>query len=580
MLKLLILIFFVVSQLVPAGTLLANPKNEAVPIFNYASIHQPVIGKKGMVVTQNHYATRVGAGILDKGGNAVDAAVAVGLALAVTLPRAGNLGGGGFMVIHLAGEKRNIVIDYRETAPARSHQNMFKNKSGGVNNDLAWYSHLSSGVPGTVAGMAHALEKYGTMPWAEVIEPAIGLAEQGFPVTYNMADALKNNRQRLIKHPATREAFFKPGAKHYLAGETLRQPDLAWSLRSLRNGGPDAFYKGEIANKIVSEMERGGGIISRQDLANYRIKEREPVKGTYRGYEIVSVSPPSSGGTHLVQMLNILEHFPLGNMGRASADTIHVMVEAMKFAYRDRSQHMGDSDFSVVPYAALTSKSYAAELVKGISQRRTRPSNEIRPGQLPGYESPDTTHFSVMDAEGNAVSNTYTLNFSFGSGITVTGAGFLLNNEMDDFAKKPGTPDAYGLVTGEANSIVPGKRPLSSMSPTIILHEGKPFLVVGTPGGSHMINDVLQTIINVIDHDLNIAEAVHQPRFHHQWLPDRLDMEPGFSPDTLRLLEDRGHNIRQMNWASGSVQAIVFKDGLYFGGADPRRADALAIGIH
>ena len=344
--------------------------------------------------------------------------------------------------------------------------------------------------------------------------------------------------------------------------------------------GRDDFYKGEIADKIVTEMQRGGGIISHQDLAGYRVKEREPVKGTYRGYDIVSVAPPSSGGILIVQILNMLEKYPLKEMGRGSADTIHVMTEAMKLAFADRSEHMGDPGFVEVPVAELTSKAYANRRSKDITLERARPSSDIKSGKIPGYESPDTTHFSVMDAEGNAVSNTFTLNYSFGSGVTVTGAGFLLNNQMDDFARNPGEPDGYGLIAGEANKIEPGKRPLSTLSPTIVLRDDKPYMVLGTPGGSQIPSVVLQTIVNVIDHGLNIDEAVHQTRFHHQWMPDRLQMEAGFSPDTVNILKSRGHNIKELDWAMCSVQAIVYDGGVFYGGADSRRGDALAVGIH
>jgi len=575
-----------IAKLVAAGVMfpaLATPVvaetlERSWPIFSYDSLHQPVVGQNGMVVTQHVLASEIGAEILERGGNAVDAAVAVGLALAVTLPRAGNLGGGGFMMIYLADENRTVAIDCRETAPAAARQDMFLDENGDFDEEKAWYSHLSSGVPGTVKGMAHAVEKYGTMSWADVIKPALRLAKKGFPVTYDMADALKRNQDWLTRNPATRGALFKDGVA-YEANEVIRQPDLAKTLEELRESGPEAFYSGRIAALIVDEMRRGGGIITKEDLADYTVVERQPVAGTYKGYDIVSVPPPSSGGVHLIEMLNILEHFDLPASGRGSADTIHVMAEAMKLAFADRSKYLGDPGFVSVPIAGLTSKSYAERLAGSIRLSRARPAREVGPGDPWPYESPDTTHYSIMDHRGNAVSNTYTINFSFGSGIMVSGAGFLLNNEMDDFAAKPGVPNAYGLVGGEANMIEPGKRPISSMTPTFVFHNGKPMMVVGTPGGSHIITAVMQIIVDVIDFGLNVAEAVHQPRFHHQWLPDRLEIEPGFSPDTVRLLQARGHRVELLDWASCSVQAIVRRDGLYYGGADPRRPDARAIGI-
>ena len=537
------------------------------------------MGKAGMVVTQNGLATEVGVEILERGGNAIDAAVAVGFALAVALPRAGNIGGGGFMTAYLAGDDRATVIDYREVAPANATRETFLDEDGKANPDLARFGHLAVAVPGSVAGFALAHERYGSLPWATLLDPAIRLAEEGFPVTPFLADALLRYEDWLQEDPATAAVFY-PEGRPLGVGDILVQEDLAWTLRQIREAGADGFYDGAVAEKIVAEMERGNGLITHEDLANYRALETEPVKGNYRGYDIVSVSPPSSGGIHLVQMLNVLEEYPLPAMGYGGVDSIHVMAETMKLSYADRSKHIADPNFVDVPVGGLTSKAYADELRARIDPRRARPSEEIRPGDPLPYESSDTTHFSIADAMGNVVANTYTLNYSFGTGLMVDGAGILLNNEMDDFALEPGLPDSYGLLAAQTSFVEGGKRPVSSMSPTIVFQGGKPFLVVGTPGGSHIITAVLQTIVNVVDHGLNIAEAIHRPRFHHQWQPDRLQMEAGFSPDTVELLTGRGHEVELLDWASCSVQAIMLKNDLFFGAADPRRPDARAGGVN
>ena len=549
------------------------------PIFSYNSLHQPVMGKAGMVVTQNGLATEVGVEILEQGGNAIDAAVAVGFTLAVTLPRAGNLGGGGFMTAYLADDNRATVIDYREVAPAGATRETFLDEDGKANPALARFGHLAVAVPGSVAGFALAHERYGSLPWAALLEPAIRLAEEGFAVTPYLADALLRYEGWLQEDPATAAVFY-PEGRALGVGDILVQEDLAWTLRRIREAGADGFYGGSVAEKIVAEMERGNGLITHEDLANYRALETEPVRGNYRGYDIVSVSPPSGGGIHLVQMLNVLEEFPLPAMAYGGVDSIHVMAETMKLAFADRSKHLADPRFADVPVEGLTSKAYADALRAGIDLGRARPSEEIRPGDPLPYESTDTTHFSIADAMGNLVANTYTLNYSFGTGLMVDGAGILLNNEMDDFALEPGLPDSYGLRAAQTSVVEGGKRPVSSMSPTIVFQGGKPFLVLGTPGGSHIITAVLQTIVNVIDHGLNIAEAIHRPRFHHQWRPDRLQMEAGFSPDTIELLIGRGHDVELLDWASCSVQAIMLENDLFFGAADPRRPDARAVGVN
>ncbi|WP_444943685.1 gamma-glutamyltransferase [Microbulbifer sp. ZKSA006] len=556
----------------------ASHVDESAAIIRYDSIHHPVIGTGGMVSSQRQLASEIGADILRRGGNAVDAAVATGIALAVTLPRAGNLGGGGFMLVYLAKEDKVLALDYREMAPAAAHRDMYLNPEGDVDTQKARFSYLSSGVPGTVAGLAYALKKYGTMSWQEVVAPSIELAEKGFVVSYDLAENLKSRQAWLTANTATAKAYYKRGGVPYEPGEVLVQKDLAWSLKQLAKHGPEAFYQGAIADKIVAAMQAGGGLITRDDLANYRVQEREPVSTDYRGYQVISMPPTSSGGVHIIQMLNILEQFPIGKMGAGSADATHLLAEAMKRAYADRSEHLGDPDHFAVPIAGITSKAYARELAEGISLTSATPSAKIHAGNPAPYESPDTTHFSVMDAQGNAVSNTYTLNFSYGSGIVIPGTGILMNNEMDDFSAKPGVPNAFGLVGGEANAIAARKRPLSSMTPTMIFREGKPYVVTGSPGGSRIITTVLQVLVNVMDHQMNIADAVHAPRIHHQWLPDQLELEPGFSPDTIKLLLQKGQQVKQGR-AMGSVQSIMWKEGLFYGASDPRRPDAGTVAV-
>jgi len=551
-------------------TLFAND----LPIIEYQAINHPIIDNQGMVVSQRKIASEVGAQILKEGGNAVDAAVATGLALAVVLPRAGNLGGGGFMIIHLKEEDRNIAIDYREKAPSGAFRDLFLDENGNYDKKKAQFSLLSAGVPGSVAGFHHALMNYGTLSWEEVLKPAIRLAEEGFEIPHDLANTLasKRYRARLSSNEAAAKVFYKEDKSLYKAGEILVQNDLANTLRQLSEFGPDAFYKGEIAKLIVKEMERNGGLITLEDLSNYQIAERKPLNGQYKDYKIVSMPPSSSGGTHLIQMLNMLEEFPIKEMGFGSAESIHILAEVMKRAYADRSKYLGDTDFYKVP-SSLTSKDYAKSLNAFISKDKITPSDEISAGNPFPYESPDTTHFSVMDSFGNAVSNTYTLNFSYGSGMMIPGTGMLINNEMDDFSSKPGTPNGYGLLGSEANAIEGNKRPLSSMTPTIIFKNDEPYMVFGSPGGSRIITTVLQVALNVMDHDMNIAQAVHSPRIHHQWLPEILMIESGFGPDTERLLTEKGYKLYPSS-TMGSVQAIM-KDGDYFyGSADPRRPSA------
>nr|MCS5548696.1 gamma-glutamyltransferase [SAR86 cluster bacterium] len=516
--------------------------------------------------------------VLRQGGNAVDAAVATALALAVVLPRAGNLGGGGFMLVYSEELKKTIAIDYREMAPLQASRDMFLDEKGNYDRRKAQFSLLSAGVPGTVAGLYYALNKYGTLSWGEVLDPAIKLAEDGFVVPHDLSSVLSNYKKRLTANEATAKAYYKANKETYSAGEVIKLPDLAWSLKELKKVGPDAFYKGKITEKIVAEMQLNGGLITAKDLANYKVKERMPLQGTFKGYEIVSMPPSSSGGVHLIQMLNMLEPFSLKEMGFGSAQSIHLMSEVMKRAYADRSKYLGDTDFVSVPLKGLTDKEYAKALLKEISLKKVTPSKSISNGNPLPYESPDTTHFSVMDSEGNVVSNTYTLNFSYGSGIVIPGTGILMNNEMDDFSSKKGVPNAYGLVGYEANEIEGQKRPLSSMTPTIVFKNKEPYLVLGSPGGSRIISTVLQVALNVLEHDMNVKQAVVSPRIHHQWLPDVLLMEEGFSPDTIEMLEDLGHTIRPSR-TMGSVQAIISKEKYFYGAADPRRPESGAVAV-
>lgn len=530
-----------------------------------------------MVSAQEARATRIGLDILQRGGNAVDAAVAVGFALAVTLPRAGNLGGGGFMLVHSADSGETTAIDYREMAPKAATRDMYLDGDGSVDKDRERYSHKSVGVPGTVAGLALALKRYGTMPLKDVLAPAIALAEDGYLVSADMARRLAERQDRLARWPASARIFMRPGGDTLRTGERLVQQDLAQSLRLIAEQGTEAFYRGEIARRIAAEMKSGGGLITMEDLAGYRAVIRKPVAGTYRGYEIRSMPPPSSGGVHIVQILNILEGYDLAALGPNSAASIHLMVEASKRAYADRAKHLGDPDFWPVPMEKLVSKEYAASLRDSIADDKATPSSEIAPMTVAPKEGPNTTHFTVVDRQGNVVSNTYTLNFSYGSGIVAAGTGILLNNEMADFAAKPGVPNAFGLMGGDANAVDGGKRPLSSMSPTIVLKDGKPFLATGSPGGSRIITMVLQVLINVIDHRMNIADATDAPRVHHQWLPDRIQIEEGISPDTQRLLESMGHGLK-LGRPMGATQSILRDGGMLYGASDPRRPDGLTLG--
>ena len=548
------------------------------PIITNQARFLPVVAQNGMVAAQEKRATRVGVEILQAGGNAIDAAVAVGFALAVTHPQAGNIGGGGFMLVHLSGRNETIAIDYRETAPAAMTRDAFLDEKGEADPRKSRDSALGVGVPGTVAGLSLAHAKYGSgrFTLAQLIEPAIRLAREGFAVEDDLADSLPRAQPRLARWPAAK-VFLKADGTPLRRGDRLIQPDLAASL-ALIAGDPRAFYQGPLAEKIVASLTANGGIMTLDDLKSYRAIERPVVRGSYRGYAIASMPPPSSGGVHLIQILNILEGLPLRDTRAESAATLHLMIEAMKPAYADRAEFLGDPAFVRIPVAGLTSKRYAAELRKAIDPERARPADSIRAGTPAAYEGDNTTHYSVVDRDGNAVANTYTLNFSYGLGLVAEGTGILLNNELDDFAAKPGAPNAYGLVGGDANAPGAGKRPLSSMAPTIVLRDGLVFLVTGTPGGSRIITMVLQVILNVVDHQMNIAEAVAAPRIHHQWLPDQVNAERGFSPDTLRLLEAKGHKIVTGATFGSANSILVMPDGLT-GAADPRQRGTLAEGF-
>ena len=535
----------------------------------------PIQGKEGMVVTSHFLATQSAREVLQKGGNAIDAAVTAAFSLAVTQPRSGNIGGGGFMLISSEQKNEVVAIDYREKAPGKATVDMFLDKDGNADSTLSRFTHLATGVPGTVAGLVMALEKYGTISLKEAMAPAIKLAEEGFIVTPRFSDGLKKREKRLKKWASSKKIFYKADGSYYEPGDLFIQKDLAATLSRISQNGIKEFYEGRTAELLVAEMAKHGGLITMDDMKNYSPGFRTPVHGSYRGYDIYSMSPPSSGGAHVVQILNILEGYPISEFGHNSAKTIHLMAEAMKRAYADRSFYLGDEDFIKVPLKGLISKKYAAALREGIDTEKAAPSSTIAPGKPLPYESNETTHFSIVDKFGNAVSNTYTINFSYGSGIVVEGAGFLLNNEMDDFSAKPGVPNAYGLIGGEANKIEPDKRMLSSMSPTIVKQAGKNFLITGSPGGSRIITTTLQVIMNVIDHGLNIQSSVAAPRIHHQWLPDQLRIEEGLSPDTIKALQVMGHEVKQKS-AMGAIQSILIRNGVMYGGADPRRSTALA----
>jgi gamma-glutamyltranspeptidase/glutathione hydrolase len=549
-----------------------------VPAAPRTASREPVHARHGIVGSTEAHASAAGLEVLRAGGNAIDAAVAVGFALAVTHPEAGNLGGGGFMVIRLAGG-RATTIDYRELAPASATRDMFLDEQGNAVAERSRMGPLAAGVPGSVAGLLHAQKTYGRLPLAKVMAPAIALAHDGFDVSREMAASFQSASAKLSKFPSSVAVFFGSDGTPPAEGERLVQPDLAQTLTLIAHGGTDAFYRGPIADLIAREMEKSGGLISRTDLAAYAPKERAPVTGTFRGYGIVSMPPPSSGGVALVELLNILEGFPLATYGQNASRTMHLMVEAERRVYADRSEWLGDPEFFQVPLPGLLSKAYAAALRDGISETRATPSSAIQAGQPRQYEHSETTHYSVVDADGNAVSTTTTLNGAYGNGQVVSGAGFLLNNEMDDFSAKPGSPNMFGLLGGEANAIAPGKRMLSSMTPTIVTKDGRTVLVLGSPGGGRIITTVLQVLLNVLEFGMDVQEAVDAPRFHHQWYPDSVMIEKqGFSADVVTALSALGHRVDVVS-DMGDVHAIQIDPatGLRLGASDPR-SDGVTLG--
>jgi gamma-glutamyltranspeptidase/glutathione hydrolase len=561
------------------------------PVARAAS-REPVRGAHGMVASTNNLASEVGVEILKRGGNAIDAAIAVAFALAVVHPSAGNLGGGGFMMIRLRNGE-TTAIDYREMAPAAATHDIYLDQSGNLikGEGSSTVGYRAAGVPGTVAGLELALKKYGSgrLTWAKLIEPARRLASEGFRVSDSLSRGLKRNEAKFAPYEDSRKIFLNNG-KLFQEGDILREPELAQTLERLQKNGPREFYEGLTARLIADDMKRHQGLIALEDLKGYVAKERKPVSATYRGYEVVTMPPPSSGGVVLIEMLNILEGYDLRKMGWSSADRYHVMAEAMRRAYADRAEFMGDADFVNVPVAGLIDKNYATRLRKSISMERASTSQQVRAGQPAGAESLETTHFTVVDAEGNAVANTYTLNDSYGGKVVAKGTGVLLNNEMDDFAAKPGTPNMYGLIQGERNAVAARKRPLSAMTPTFVLRaDHSLWFTVGSPGGATIINTVMQIVTNVIDYDMNIQQAIDAPRIHNQWLPDELAYEPyGLSEDTLNILRARGHKVLvrpDAGWTAGDGYMgdaagimIEEKTGTRLGASDPRRSVGLPVG--
>ncbi len=538
------------------------------------SIHaaQPVRARHGMVVAQEPLAAAVGMDVLRNGGNAIDAAVAVGFALAVTHPAAGNIGGGGFLLARLA-DGAAVFLDFRERAPAAAHRDMYLNDSGELTDEsiVGW---RASGVPGTVKGLETAHRRYGAREWKELLAPAIRLAGRGFPISWSLARSLQSSA-RLGKFPESRRIFLR-GGEGYEPGDVLIQPDLARTLERIAEHGSRDFYRGETARRLAAAMSEHGGLITLDDLAAYEAVSREPLRGSFRGHAVLTAPPPSSGGVGILQMLGMLEGSVYEESGAGSAATIHYVAEVMRRFYADRSEFLADPGFYNVPLDRLLSPSYIRERRRTIRPDRASSSAKIGPTAAALPESSETTHFSIIDAGRNAVALTYTINGSFGSGVTVPGLGFLLNNEMDDFSAKPGEPNMFGLVQGEANRIEPGKRPLSSMTPTILLRDDRPFLVLGAPGGSRIINGVLQVILNILDFGMNVQDAVNRPRFHHQWKPDKLFMEDGFSPDTIELLRRFGHDIESIGGVA-QVEAILY-DGVWLQGAADNRGTGKAAG--
>jgi gamma-glutamyltranspeptidase/glutathione hydrolase len=569
---------FIATALVIASALAADAQERRVYAPPPADSIRATFAENGMVTAQEKLATQIGADILRQGGNAVDAAVAVGFALAVSYPRAGNIGGGGFMVIHSAERGQDVAIDYRETAPAATTKDIFLGPDGKPDPAKSLNSALGIGVPGTVAGLSLALEKFGSgnFTLAQIAKPAIDLARDGFVVTDDTADTLPDMYRRMGRWPNSVKSFSRPDGTPLREGDTLIQSDLAATLTAIAEQGPRGFYEGPVAEKLAKAVRDAGGIMTTDDLKSYQAVIRAPVRGTYRGYDIVSMPLPSSGGTVLVEILNILEGFALEDMKQGSASSLHVMIEAMKRAYADRARYLGDPAFVDAPTNILLSKDYAAKQRATIDPARATPWADAAPA-APKREGANTTHYSVVDSRGNAVSNTYTLNFPYGLGLVAEGTGVLLNNEMDDFTAAPGAANAFGLVGFEANLPGPGKRPLSSMSPTIVLKDGKPVLLTGSPGGSRIISAVTQVIVNAIDYKMGIAAAVAAPRMHHQWLPEDVRFERGFPGEVLEELKAKGHKVIDQLGQTSANSIAVTPHG-WEGAPDPRTRGAWAEG--
>ena len=533
------------------------------------------ISSTGMVTTQHYIATKVGEKVLSDGGNAYDAAVAIGFALAVVLPRAGNIGGGGFMLMYNENNQEAFSIDYREKAPAASYQKMYLNNQGELIKGKSTYGYLASGVPGTVAGLWEVHKKFGSLPWDQLLAPAIDLAENGFEVSVYMSDMLIRYHEKLSGFEETSKIFQKD-YPNFLTKKFI-QKDLAQTLKIIAKNGRDGFYKGRIANHIAKDMSQNGGLITKADLENYQPVWRKPLVGTYKDVNIITMGPPSSGGVHVLQMLNILENFNLKKLGHNSIEYVNILTETMKHAYADRSLYLGDPDYYQVPVSKLINKTYANNIASKISKNKITPSSKIKPGRLDDFESFETTHFSVADSQGNIISSTYTLNSSFGSGVVIKGTGILMNNEMDDFSAAPGIPNQFGLLGSEANEIQPGKRPLSSMTPTIVTKNNKFFFSTGSPGGSRIISAVLQSIINIVDFDMNLEDATKAIRIHHQWYPDLLQIENGYPKSMATTLENNGYNVKFIKPAT-CIQTIMKSNEIYYGYGDFRRPDAFASG--
>lgn len=551
-------------------TSFADSINTAAPLVSYNAINHPVIANSGMVVSQNAVATRVGQEILAQGGNAVDAAVATGFALAVTLPRAGNIGGSGFMMVHMADASETLALDFRSAAPAAFDLDAHRKPDGTIDYDTLAFGAKGAGVPGTVAGFYEAWSRYGSLEWQALVEPAIKLAREGIIVSEDLAFALKAAKHVFELFPASEQVYLRTDGSTYKAGDSIIQADLAWSLEQIAKEGADALYRGELSKRFISGIQHGGGTMSRSDLADYRVKDRGVLKTNYRGFEVMAMPPASGGGLALIQMLKVLGHFELGNIPQGSAESLHIIAEAMKRGAANRRQGIGDTDFVHVQIEGYLSDELARSLAEQIDLARATPVKQISPAETGKYESRETTHFSIMDKFGNAVANTYTLGYSFGSGYVVPGTGILLDNQIRNFSLRDET---------HANAIAPGKRMISTMTPTIVLDdEGEVYVITGTPGGGRIINVILQVLVNVIDYDMNIAEATVTPRIHQPWRSKFLSIEPGINQDTTALLKAKGHIVKTQK-TMGSTQSIMYKDGYYFGAADPRRPGSLALGV-